>query len=87
MSIQEKIGCESYLYKEIRCCLHNCSANMCPEVICAIEFPGGINSYLRYKTLREALLSGMDINEAADYLKISRQKARFLFNKGHKVLK
>lgn len=86
MKIQERIGCESYLYKDIQCCINTCSASECPEPICAIEFPGGINSYIRYKELQRLLRSGLDIKDAAEQLGISMQIARITFNKGNKVL-
>lgn len=82
---QEEIGCEAYLYKDIQCCLNPCSASQCPEPICAIEFPGGINAYLRYKKLQQVLRSGMDLEQAAAYLNVSMYSVRSLFNKGIRV--
>jgi hypothetical protein len=81
-----RIGCESYLYKDAQCCLNKCNASECPEPVCAMEFPGGINAYLRYKSLHEALLSGMNLEQAAVYLNISKSTAIALFKKGKKVL-
>lgn len=78
---QDKVGCEEYLYKEMVCCLHPCPVTECPEPVCAITFPGGMKSYLRYKEMRVVLEAGTTINEAAGKLGISVQTLQRHYNK------
>ena len=83
---KEETGCEPYLYKDVQCCLHPVSNNECPEPICALDFPGEIRSYRKYKDLQKFLRSGMNLDEAAKALGISKGTAQSLFIKGAKVL-
>lgn len=79
---EDAVGCEEHLYREMQCCLHPCSVQFCPEPICAIEFPGGKNAYLRYKKLKEILNEGVDIREAAERLNISTWSVKHIKKKG-----
>lgn len=80
-------GCEDYWYKDMTCCLHPCSVRDCPEAICAIEFPGGINAYRKYKALEAILLNGADIAEAAQIMNVSLYTANYLYKKGSLISK
>jgi hypothetical protein len=84
----EIVGCEGYLYRECKsltCCLHPCEITACPEPICALDFPGGIRSYQKYKELIAVLLMGRDILQAAEELGMSRDSAQRLYKKGNRI--
>ena len=75
----QRPGQEDYLYRDMKCCLHPCSARNCPEVQCALDFPGGLTAYLRYQEIRRVFTECKDINEAAKILKIDPSNARKRF--------
>lgn len=64
------------------CCLHeNCPVLNCPEPVCAMEYPGGINAYIRDREIREAVEQSPDIEEAAKALNISESAAQRRYRK------
>lgn len=75
----QRAGQEEYLYRDMMCCLHPCSVKECPEIICALDFPGGMPAYLRYQEIRKVFISCTDINEAAKMLGIDPSNARKRF--------
>lgn len=82
----EKVGCEEHLYRGMRCCLHpEINTLNCPEPICAADFPGGVNEYIRWRQMSEILRNGADINEAAIKMGIDKRSAQRLFNKFNRV--
>lgn len=72
-------GQEDYLYREMKCCLHPCSVRDCPEIQCALDFPGGMTAYMRYQEVRRVFTECTDINEAAKVLGIDPSNARKRF--------
>lgn len=83
MTTQEKneTGCEEYLYRDMKCCLHPCSVQDCPEIRCVLDFPGGVKSYIRSKNLRELLESEGGIHKAAEKLGVTPQTIERRYNK------
>lgn len=84
--MNERIGQEEYLYKGMLCCLNPCAVQECPEPICALDFPGGLNAYVRCKGVLDRLRGGADIDEIAEELGIRPYLAKRLYKKSMIIL-
>lgn len=68
--------------KDTGCCLDpNCPTDECPEPMCAMEFPGGIQAYLRHKETMEQLRTDKDLVEIGKALSLSKRATEKRYNK------
>lgn len=77
-----KAGCEEYLYKQQMCCLHPfCPVQDCPEPVCVFDFPGGMRAFLQQKEIHDLMDTGLNTQEIAEKLGLTRQSVIRRLNK------
>lgn len=64
------------------CCLNaDCPVLDCPEPICAMEYPGGLEGFLQDKKLKDAMETCQDIGQLATILNLSESAVQRRFNR------